>query len=187
MVPVGAVADYLILKAQSDGCTVDQLTLQKLVSYAQAFHLAAYGQPLFKNTIEAWDYGPVVRVLRFRFGKYGANPIDVSDAADPVADAHARQWLDEVWQAFGRFSGTELANMWHDEQPYKDAYGRAKPGEKHHEAISPDEMRDYFRQTYEAWEPGYETLLTASYAETATEDHAIAADFFGFACRTLDS
>ena len=37
--------------------------LEKLVYYAQAWHLARHQRPLFPETIEAWAQGPVVRHL----------------------------------------------------------------------------------------------------------------------------
>jgi uncharacterized phage-associated protein len=185
MVPVGAVAEYLILKAQADDRTVDQLTLQKLVSYAQAFHLAAYEAPLFSNAIEAWEYGPVIRVLRFRFGKYKADPIDPSEATNPVVDAHVRSWLDEVWAAFGQFPGTDLANMWHEHEPYQEARATAQPGQPPHEVISPDRMSDYFQEHYQRWQPGYDEWLRRGYDATAENDKATAAAFLPLACRVL--
>jgi len=36
------------------------LNLHKLLYYCQGHHLAAFGVPLFRETISAWDQGPVV-------------------------------------------------------------------------------------------------------------------------------
>ena len=40
---------------------VGAMKLQKLVYYSQAWSLVWDDQPLFSETIEAWDKGPVVR------------------------------------------------------------------------------------------------------------------------------
>ena len=42
-----------------DGIT--NLKLQKLVYYAQGYHLAYFGTPLFSNRMEAWQYGPAYK------------------------------------------------------------------------------------------------------------------------------
>lgn len=42
---------------------MDAWKLQKLCFYSQVAHLVTYGQPLFRERIEAWAQGPVVREL----------------------------------------------------------------------------------------------------------------------------
>src|SRR5262249_49336794 len=37
--------------------------LHKLLYYCQGHHLAIFGEPLFSETISAWDMGPVVGTL----------------------------------------------------------------------------------------------------------------------------
>jgi uncharacterized phage-associated protein len=37
--------------------------LHKLLYYCQGHHLARFGEPLFADTISAWDMGPVVGTL----------------------------------------------------------------------------------------------------------------------------
>ncbi|HEY6595845.1 MAG TPA: type II toxin-antitoxin system antitoxin SocA domain-containing protein [Asanoa sp.] len=37
--------------------------LHKLLYYCQGHHLAAFGSPLFAESIGAWDMGPVVESL----------------------------------------------------------------------------------------------------------------------------
>lgn len=174
MVSARNVADYLILKAAAEGRALDQLTLQKLVSYAQAFHLAAHDCQLFANNVEAWKYGPAVMALYAQFGRYGAGPIDVSEAKNPVVDQHASRWLDEVWGAFKHFTGVQLANMTHREEPYREAYSRARDPEHSREVIAPIAMRDYYRENYEPWQPGYGALMEQGYRECAAENVRIA-------------
>jgi uncharacterized phage-associated protein len=47
-----------ILRAQLPG--LPTLKLHKLLYYAQAHHLAATGEPMFAESVTAWDKGPVV-------------------------------------------------------------------------------------------------------------------------------
>ncbi|HUZ03805.1 MAG TPA: type II toxin-antitoxin system antitoxin SocA domain-containing protein, partial [Acidobacteriaceae bacterium] len=54
------IAKYFIASFQKKNKAISNLKLQKLLYYAQAWHLALYGSPLFSDSIEAWVHGPVV-------------------------------------------------------------------------------------------------------------------------------
>lgn len=54
------VADYIIAFAHEHGDPVSNLKLQKLLYYAQAWHLALHDNPLFDERIEASVHGPAV-------------------------------------------------------------------------------------------------------------------------------
>jgi uncharacterized phage-associated protein len=54
------VARYI----RSTGTVTGGLQLQKLVYYAQAWHLVWNGRPLFDEAIDAWKLGPVVPEVR---------------------------------------------------------------------------------------------------------------------------
>ncbi|MDB6118895.1 MAG: putative prophage protein, partial [Verrucomicrobiaceae bacterium] len=71
------VAKYFLSKADADeaGDVISNLKLQKLLYYAQGFHLALTGAPLFEEDIQAWVHGPVVREVWQAFNQYGANGI----------------------------------------------------------------------------------------------------------------
>ena len=53
------VANHFVELLHDQG-GISNLKLQKLLYYAQAWHLALYGEPLFRDRIEAWVHGPVV-------------------------------------------------------------------------------------------------------------------------------
>ena len=64
-------AKYFLAQASEDaGDLISNLKLQKLVYYAQGFHLALYDEPLFLEAIEAWTHGPVVPDLYRHYKKY---------------------------------------------------------------------------------------------------------------------
>lgn len=54
------ISDYIINK---HGCEFTPFQLIKLVFIAHGRMLAAYNQPLIRDRIEAWQYGPVIPVL----------------------------------------------------------------------------------------------------------------------------
>src|SRR5260364_350033 len=82
MVSVFDVANYFLTLVEEEvGDALSNLKLQKLVYYAQGFHLALFSRPLFENAIEAWTHGPVIPGLYHAYKQYGAGalprPVDL--------------------------------------------------------------------------------------------------------------
>ncbi len=134
------VANYFIWRANADeefGDNITNLKLQKLVYYAQGFHLAWHGAPLFPEPIEAWAHGPVVRPLYFKYQEFGANAIPTPEGFDPASiDEKTQGLLEEVYQVYGQYSAWGLRNLTHEEAPWKDT--------PRNEAIPIEAMRRYF-------------------------------------------
>ncbi len=118
-----AVANSLITLAQEHGEQLDHMKLQKLIYFAHGFYLAFYDVPLIDEVIEAWDYGPVIPSIYHEFKHFGANPIQrlakafngeefLSPLVDPNDDL-ANSFLQEVWRAYGEYSGIQLSNITH--------------------------------------------------------------------------
>ncbi len=125
-----AVANFFLdLGAQDQQCPpIDQMKLQKLVFYAQAWHLARRGTALFAEDVEAWPWGPVVRSLYVETRKYGRGPVPRPlrelrfDPSVPlqsrfvipeVADPAVAEFLREVWEAHKPYTGIQLSNSTH--------------------------------------------------------------------------
>ncbi len=70
MICVFDVAEYFLSLADEEaGDFLSNLKLQKLVYYAQGFHLALFNRPLFMAAIHAWQHGPVVPELYHAYKK----------------------------------------------------------------------------------------------------------------------
>jgi uncharacterized phage-associated protein len=116
------VANYFLFKGQKDEDLISNLKLQKLVYYAQGIHLALYGKPLFKEHIKAWNYGPVIPELYFRYNKHEANGISPDQGfKETQIDKETRVFLDEIYTVFGQFSAKRLIDFTHNDQCWKDA------------------------------------------------------------------
>lgn len=108
-----------------DGIT--NLKLQKLVYYAQGYHLAYFDTPLFSNHIEAWQYGPVVPDLYTELSYFGRNPVDLDELEAKLGYTLAefsfvgetKNLLDSVFEQLGQFSAWKLMEMTHEEEPWK--------------------------------------------------------------------
>jgi uncharacterized phage-associated protein len=123
MASAADVAKYFLTLSQpEEGDYVSNLKLQKLVYYAQGFHLALYGRPLFDEAIVAWEHGPVVRSVYHEYKDCGSNGISVPENFDAVRalTSQERDTLNEVWNVYGQYSAWKLRNMTHEEPPWRD-------------------------------------------------------------------
>ncbi|MFH1011313.1 MAG: type II toxin-antitoxin system antitoxin SocA domain-containing protein [bacterium] len=139
------VADFLISFSSKHGDPLTNLKLQKLVYYAQAWHLALYDKPLFRDPIEAWTHGPVVRSVYNRFKVYGPNPIDcVVD--EPDIPNNLKEHMKEILNAYGHLSAFQLEQIAHSELPWRKARGNLAPDDPSAEQISIEDMREFFKK-----------------------------------------
>ena len=139
MIPARTVAEYFLRLADPEfGDLITNLKLQKLVYYAQGFHLAIYDEPLFPEPINAWEHGPVVEELYRYYKSYGAQPIEADGNydLDMLTNDH-KELLDEVYTVFGQFSAWKLRNMTHSEAPWLNT--------SQNEIIWLDAMKEYFK------------------------------------------
>jgi uncharacterized phage-associated protein len=129
---------FLVLVDEESGDSISNLKLQKLLYYAQGFHLAAYDEPLFPEYIEAWAHGPVVPSVYHACKKFGSDTV-VLDGDPPMDQFQKRslELLEEVYSVYGQFSAGSLRNMTHEEPPWKLT---AQGG-----IISHDLMREFFK------------------------------------------
>lgn len=117
------VANYfLAMQDDEAGDAITNMKLQKLVYYAQGFHLAILGRALFEEHIEAWVHGPVVRELYDKYKQYGSDRIPQPKNFNfKVFSKDSREVLDEVYKVLGQYSAWKLRSMTHNEPPWKNA------------------------------------------------------------------
>jgi uncharacterized phage-associated protein len=104
------VADELRTRLPDVGAT----KAQKLLYYAQGWHLALFGEPLFEERIEAWAKGPVVGTLWADEKHDRARP-----KPRPLTDAHLAT-IDYVVRRYGSLTARELIDLTHAEDPWRD-------------------------------------------------------------------
>lgn len=109
-----SLANEIIRRAQSNGQQVTPLQVIKLVYYCHAWMLGLYGTPLSNQSVEAWQYGPVIPDVYSSLKQYGANPI-THFIGIPLEtyDARETNLVDQVWAIYGQFSGLQLSAMTH--------------------------------------------------------------------------
>ncbi|MEQ9487164.1 Panacea domain-containing protein [Coleofasciculus sp. F4-SAH-05] len=133
------IAKYFIHYAnlEEDGMMTN-LKLQKLLYYAQGFHLALFNQPLFREEIKAWQYGPVIEEIYHAYKGYSRNPLPDPENFNPeVISPEIKNLIDEVYSVFGKYTGTVLANLTHQEKPWINT--------GLNQTITHEIMSDYFK------------------------------------------
>ncbi|MCK4553566.1 SocA family protein [Candidatus Parcubacteria bacterium] len=141
------VADFFLAKANSVGDQITNLKLQKLVYYAQAWHLANFNKPLFDEDFEAWVHGPVLPDLYHTYKERGSAPILTDLDIKVVAkrfDSDTINYLNEVASIYMPHGAYELELMTHKEEPWIDTRGECEPDEKCDNIISKESMKTFY-------------------------------------------
>ncbi|MBW8684552.1 Panacea domain-containing protein [Chitinophaga rhizophila] len=141
------VADWFITRLNTDaGDTMSPLKLQKLIYYAQAWHLTIFKQPLFQEKIEAWVHGPAVATVYQRFKSTSKDAaidwkVPVSNVEFPIETQHL---LEEVYSIYGEHSAGFLEELTHSEPPWIKARKGLDVYEKSNREITHESMISYY-------------------------------------------
>ncbi len=131
---------FLLLSQPEIGDGVTNLKLQKLLYYAQGFHLALYKKPLFDDQIVAWEHGPVVKKVYGIYKKNGAGMIALPRTKSSL-DEERLEYIQRIWKLFGQFSAWKLRDMTHQEDPWKNT--------RQSDVISHKSMQSFFETRIE--------------------------------------
>lgn len=138
------VANYFLAKYgdhSKNGDLISNLKIQKLVYYAQGFHLAFFDEPLFQANIEAWEHGPVVRELYNCYKSYQNNALSIPHNFDEtIFTGHSANLLDQVYCSYGQFTAWKLRDMTHEETPWQISYEKGK-----NTIIKTDLLKSFFQ------------------------------------------
>jgi uncharacterized phage-associated protein len=142
MATVFDVAAYILKKNRK---MITHMKLQKLCYYAQAWSLVWDETPLFKQRIEAWSSGPVVRSLYDRLrGHFGVNS-RILGAGDPAAlTDNQKETIDSILEYYGEKSAQYLSDLTHMEKPWRDARTGIPSAERSEKQITNAAMAEYY-------------------------------------------
>lgn len=148
---INDVVDYVIVKLDGGDVPLTLLKLQKILFYVQAWHLGFGKGPLFRGPFQAWIHGPVNREIYDRFKDTHSLYASVTCedilnklAAESLSE-HVRVHIDEVLEAYGDLSGTQLEVMTHGEKPWIQARGNRRASERCEEIITEQLMTDFYK------------------------------------------
>ncbi len=114
----------------------------KLTFLAHGWSLGIRNQALIYDSVEAWQYGPVIPRIYHRYKSFGGDPIttipvDHTDDLSPDQES----LLEEVLDAYAEYSALQLSNITHQPQtPWATVVREYGVG-----AIIPNDLiRDYY-------------------------------------------
>lgn len=157
MVAAVSVANWFVnnLTDPEAGSVVTHLQVQKLLYFAQAWHMMVLDRPLFDDDMEAWPHGPVVPSVWHNFKEYSWNPIPPGGSSEGIDD-ESTVVLQQVLDAYGGFGAKKLEAMTHAERPWIDARGNLSPEERCNVVIRKEAILDFYKATYGDLEDGEE-------------------------------
>lgn len=117
------IAEWFVrYSADELGAPVDPMSLEKLIYYAQAFHLVLKDEPLFPDSIQAWKWGPVISDVYKKYSVYGGSPIILPvDGPLEALGNGVELFLTQVVGFFRRHTAVNLSRATHLEEPWRDA------------------------------------------------------------------
>lgn len=158
------VANYLIQHFINRGTPINNMLLQKMLYYLQADSLRLTGKPLFKESMEKWEYGATEPIVYSYFKSYGAAPItntiDYVETNDDntwqliepidrrlqVEDIKAINSLaDEIYYEYHNHP-YQLVIKAHHEPMWKEDEAKIRKGNMHI-PYDNEEIREYFIQS----------------------------------------
>jgi uncharacterized phage-associated protein len=111
-----AVANAFIKLAKRDRVALTNMQLQKLVYIAHGYSLALLGEPLFRDKVYAWQFGPVVPSLYDELKQYGAGQVKKPLYTEtPKIEEEGPDWkvIRGVWNSYGKYTGPQLSALTH--------------------------------------------------------------------------
>ena len=134
----------------------EPLKLQKLLYLAQGYSYAFYDRPLFKDDLEGWVHGPVVRNLKDILKNYQYNTKHTK-FEDEQIDDEAKHIINYVIKNFGKYDAKYLEKISHEQEPWILSRRGLDPDERSDKTISKESIANYFineisQPEMEAWD-----------------------------------
>jgi uncharacterized phage-associated protein len=111
----------------------------KLLYYCQGHHAAAFGTPLFSETISAWDMGPVVGQL------WHQEREGTAQSSGALLPESALNTIGYVVSVYGGLSGKQLEILTHGETPWQLADQERRLTGHKRATITVESMSEFFR------------------------------------------
>lgn len=129
--------------------------IQKMCYYAQAWSLVINEEDIVPGiTFEAWVHGPVNPVIYKVCKPYGWREIAVKpnmieeskEEIDFVFSDNKIDVLEQVWEAYGKYSADQLESLTHSETPWLTAREGLRQFAPSKKKIDNNIMKEYYKQ-----------------------------------------
>lgn len=144
MVTAQNISDFFLGKAIETGSFISNLKLQKLVYYAQAWHLGIVGREIFPDDFEAWVHGPVLPSLYQNYKHFRWTPIILEQKPVIAIPGDLQAFLEDVCAEYFSCEAYDLERMTHAERPWQQAREGLKPDEPSSNVIQKAWMKEFY-------------------------------------------
>ena len=103
-------------------------------------------EELFENKFEAWKHGPVDPRLYKKYNSFGYKNITTYEDIDLCPEIE--QFLDLVYEEYGQMTASELEELSHVENPWKEARGNLLSFQSSKKPITKELIQNYYIQEY---------------------------------------
>lgn len=135
------VANEFIRLSNEEDFELNHLKLQKLLYFAQGWHLAIEKKPLFNETIQAWKYGPVIPIIYDIFKNYGSSSIkNWRFYCSENIDDNTLNFIKNIWNLYKKFDAITLSILSHEKN------GPWDKSKNHYMEISIDLIQNFFTE-----------------------------------------
>jgi len=145
------VSDYIAVKLNEGGAYLNVLKLHKLLYYVQSWGLAFGEGEVFEGKFQAWVHGPVNREVYDRYcstkSMYSTVGIDdIRTDFDPNnLPEKKRAVIDSVLEVYADYTGDQLEEMTHREDPWINARSGLSPAARSARFISEEDMERFYK------------------------------------------
>lgn len=117
------IADHIIKYHNDHKYTINNLRLQKTLYFLQAEYLKTKKIPCFMDSIEAWDFGPIIPAIYEKYSVYGSGNIpfiQYSNNAKITFDDIT--YMDRIIDKYMMYPMSKLVKMSYEQLAWKNAY-----------------------------------------------------------------
>jgi uncharacterized phage-associated protein len=134
-----AVANRLLDFADERKLKLTQISLLKLLYFSHGWYLSGHDRPLLIQEFEAWQHGPVIKVVRDEFRMFGYKPItsratklDIMTNKRSIVDSQLSHedslFVLSIFNAYHVYDAWQLSKMTHEpKSPWDHIWNSASP------------------------------------------------------------
>ena len=154
-----AIANFFLGRADQASQQLTPMSLLKILYFAHAWHLAKYKEPLVAQPFEAWERGPVNRVVYEQVKKFGKGVVSERlKVLDPrsvtFVDANCdltddlKTFLGNIFSYYSQYHAFELSDITHASgTPWDTVWNAAENGAVPGMWISNELILNWFEKT----------------------------------------
>ncbi|MBO6789504.1 MAG: DUF4065 domain-containing protein [Dinoroseobacter sp.] len=152
------IANHVLEEAWNRDIDLTQVDIQKIVYFLNGHHLVEHGTPMVEGEFEAWEYGPVQRILLDSFRRFEDGPItEFAVAFDPIrrkrktlpsiSSNSVSETIDRFLDDYLEMGAFDMVDITHDENtPWSVTMQEAKHSANIGMRISSELIRERFER-----------------------------------------